>query len=179
MKKKSQFEYVKPPFKASAERDRLIERMLKMEISELLPYGDIAGIIGESAQTQRGYSIIRSAKKLLRNEHHRVFVNIANNGIKRLNDDEIVDHVTSVVVSVRRKVKVGSRELECVSYAELPVEKRTDYHLNRTLMHYVTAMVNNESIRNSRALIASQSEAVEAGNVLSLFQIIEPKKQAG
>jgi hypothetical protein len=168
-KAKIPFQQVRPPFKASAERTRLIERMLEVKIGGHLTYREITTIIGEGAQTPRGLAIIRSAKKVLRNEHSRVFVNLRNEGVKRLNDDEIIDHAATVVVTVRRKVKVGAREMQCVSYAELPMERRTDYHLNRTVLHYIHSMVNNESLKNVRALVAAQSESPQVGNVLQLF----------
>jgi hypothetical protein len=183
MKKQIEAEFVpvRPPFKASVERERLVERMLTVEIEQILDYGEITKIIGEKAQGPRGLGIIRRAKRAVRNAHHRVFVNIPNEGLKRLNDDEIIDHVSStVIIAVRRKVRVGAKELECVSYAELPLEKRAGYHLNRTLVHYIGTMVNNESLKSSRALIASQSDVVEAGNVLSLFQLVpQPETKAG
>lgn len=177
--KENELQHVRPPFKATAERQRLVERMLDMKIDEVLNYRDITALTGEKAQSERGLAIIRSAKKAVRNEYHRVFVNLRNVGLKRLADEEIVEHVGTVLVAVRRKVKVGAHELQCVSYAELPLEKRTEYQLNQTLLHYVSSLVSNESQKNVKALIASQSEDPQVGNVLQLFQIQPPKKAAG
>lgn len=167
---------VRPPFKASAERKRLVERMLEMEVGEMISYPEIEKLIGEKAQSQRGLGIIRRAKESVRKRHRLVFVNIPNQGIKRLEDEEIVEHVSStILVSVRRKVRVGSEELECVSYTELPMDRKIDYQLSKALTGYIGSLVHSRAMKNSKAVLRSHPEAADPGNVLKLFQRPETK----
>jgi hypothetical protein len=161
----------RPPFQASAERQALVEALLDIDVGGELLYADIAKLISESPQSPRGQAIIQSAKRHLRDEHRRLFTTVRTRGLKRLNNEEGLDQAgVTLTVAVSRRVKVGTRQLQCVIAAELPAEKRVDYDLAGALARAFAGMLASDNLKLARVALQSQSEDPEIGRkILGLF----------
>jgi hypothetical protein len=171
---------VRPPYKASAERQLLVEAMLKVEIGQELSYQKIGELIGEVPQGARGQAIIQAAKKHLRDEHKRLFSTIRNIGLKRLSNGESLDHAqVTLTARVRSRVKAGTRELQCVIAAKLPSDERITYDLVSAFARTSLALLSDDSWKLARQALEAQSNEPEVGK--NVFKLFEPghKEETG
>jgi hypothetical protein len=118
----------RPIFKKSLETQQL-EKLLSDETHEpVFTYEEMSKAAGVDVRDRRG--CLQSALRIVQREKGLVFECIANVGMKRANDGEIVEGRSRDVSRIRRVAGRGIKKLECVrDVAALPAERRTQMNV--------------------------------------------------
>ena len=95
-----------PTFVASMDAKRLCLLLESSYVGQLVTYKELSTAIGKDVQTE-GRSILNSARRIVQRELSYVFGTVANQGLKRLSDVEIVQTGAQTVSSIRHASRRG------------------------------------------------------------------------
>jgi len=149
----------------SIESKLLLARLSKAEVGDVIEYAELSKIAGRDVQ-HAAQGSLRTARNRVLLDDGVVFGTIRMVGIKRLDDDEIVDASIQTVSHVRRSVRRETRRLSVVDYAALDRSKQTEHNTRLTqlgvLSHFTTAVTGNKL----RAHVEQASSELSVGRVL-------------
>jgi len=162
-------ELVKPPIPASAEIDRLMERLQSMAVEQIVPYDEILVLIGEDKKKSRWRSIVQRAIRRLLNEHGIVFTAVRGIGLQRLASNGIVKQSGKSIPAIRRKVRRTRRMLDCANIEELNREDHTTYILTASMLAVIAPLTAPRFLGQLTMRAADTTQEIRPGRVLELF----------
>ncbi len=104
----------------SIDTDTLVRRLREVDVGGFVSYENLNELIGRDVQNGARH-ILRSAVMILLREDRRVFAPVRDEGLKRLNDREIVGTGLETTARIRRLARRGARKVTAVeNYDALP-----------------------------------------------------------
>jgi hypothetical protein len=162
-------EVVKPPYSASAEIERLIIRLLKVESMERISHDEISLTIGESATSPRGRNIVARARERIKREEGYVFRSITGIGYERCDDSNKLGVVSETIQSVRRKVRKGEGVLNTITLDELEAANRIVYLGHKTILGILRQGSNSKFKKAVERRLSDSSTNLGKTDLLRLF----------
>jgi hypothetical protein len=165
------FERLKPPFKRSAEAERLFEHLISRDEGQLVTYESIARLIEEDPTRGAGYAITRGVRERLIKEYSVVWFVIPTVGLQRANASEMLEISDGNLQSVKRKIRRTSRITVAASskYAELDTEQKTEFNFLMSVTGALSQLFNRAKTKEIKAKIKASQTVMESGEVLRLF----------
>jgi len=156
----------------SIESQRVIERLGQCAPGEFVSYEELSSIAGGDIQKEKRFALDTGRKRLER-DRGLVFGTIKNEGVKRLEDEEIVQTSELGINRVRRQARRSARKLVCVDFDNLSNEAKIRHNARMSIFG---ALVIVTSIKKQQAIEAGVTQAqskLDVGATLRLFGIGE------
>lgn len=142
--------------------------LLGAEIGDLITYEELSKAIGRDVRTFAQPSL-RSARQGVLVSKGIVFGVETNVGLRRLNDEEIVDSIESDRARVRRATRKSLKKLTVVKFDNLSEEKKRQHVVASAQMGAIELF----STKNATKRIASKVDAgkttIAIGETLKMF----------
>lgn len=101
----------------------LSKRLATAQFGDVINYSELSKLIGRDVQNDARGCLV-TAMKIVRRDNQIVFGTVRNVGIRRLNDDEIVDTPKAAFRRIRNISTKAGRVLACADTSKLPPEKQ-------------------------------------------------------
>jgi hypothetical protein len=162
-------EVLHPPFKRTAEAQKLEEHLADKAIGELVSYEQIEQLIGEDPQRGSGYSIVYCVRKRLLKES-AVWYPIPGLGLRRASPEEVLELVDDGFQSLRRKVARTGRVLNACDYEKLDTEGRHNFNSQRSNIGILGFLLKRPQQKQIKEFsLQFSDETFDPRNVLRLF----------
>ncbi len=147
----------RPIFVASIDTQEIARRLRLTTIGELVTYAELDKLINRSS---RRHGLFTARRELL--NECIVFAAVANEGVRRLPDEEIVQTGRSVIRKVNRASKRGMRVLSTVNYDQLATPMQLLHNASMTVLALTAATSGADSVRKIEAGVKDSSAALPA-----------------
>jgi hypothetical protein len=156
---------------ASIDTRLLFERLKKLGPGEIVPYPELAEIIGRDVQRGKGYSSALSARNMLLNESPRIVIEaVAKEGLKRLTDHECAMIGPSVINGIRRKVRKGAKKLAAVqNFDGLTREEKVAHNTGLSMLGAIQQAVSAKAVGRIEKEVERAVQAIPVSKTLALF----------
>lgn len=145
----------------------LIYGMLrKMEIGDILTKSEVVAELGRSWDTL--YPNISTAKNMVRREDGIVIKAVHKIGLKRLNDEEIVEDVLLLQKKTRRATNRTKKTLQCVNIDKLGNGKSAKLFTAMSIVSLFETITKHKSMEMLEQHV--QQAALPVGKTLELFK---------
>jgi hypothetical protein len=161
-------EIIKPPHPSAAEKARAVEFLRSAEAPS---YREIAAIICENPQGERGRHIVLAARAEL--EREGIFFSVERNkGLLRCDDNGKNKLVSNGVRSVRRKTKRLRRAQVSIDFSKLEELQKLVYSVNSTIVE----LLNQASGRKFNNTLKSKLSTGAIPERVDLVRLLKPPK---
>jgi hypothetical protein len=158
----------RPIFKPSAETEKLINRLKKMEACEILTWMEMHEVAGLADRAKLRGCLVTARKHLL-SEDQACFAAIKGIGLKRLPPGEVVDQEGTTASKVRRTVKASLRRLSTVNPDELPQQGAQQHRITSASLGAIALCVKPSNIDKVKQVFLGNGR-VDGSGALALFQ---------
>lgn len=117
-----------PDFRLSSDSLALAKALESIKINETVEYQKLSSAIGRDVQGV-GRSAMQQARKVVQRDHKMVFDVVRGVGLRRLDDDAIVDASDKSISVVRRGIRRAAKRLVCADYEALTKDKKTKHNV--------------------------------------------------
>ena len=136
----------RPTFQVSVDTQMIYDRLAKAEVGERITYAELTRLIGNDVQ-DGGRSNLESARSKLMRDDRLVFGVIFNEGVVRLNDEEIVDTARVGYSRIRSAARRNARRATCVDFESLPNEKKIEQNAALSLFGTICGILRPARIK--------------------------------
>lgn len=166
-------------FKLSPETNAVVKKLESMSIGDFASYADLSALVGGDIQGRANH-YLQSARRVLRNEKQYVFGVVTDEGVKRLNDEEIVLEGSRRILHIRRASRTAMKTLVCVSDFEAMTEETKKRH-NTTLsvLGAINLFSKPTSIKKIDNAVAGSGNRLQIGETIAMFGKTEPGAEVG
>lgn len=131
-------------FEMSPDTRLLRQRLARMGKGETITYAELSAEI--SKEVTGGFSALQSARRSLLNDEGFVFSPVRGEGLKRLNDSEIVAASDGDIVALRRRSKRAARKLSSAEFDALTEEEKLQHTAKASVLGAVAAMTTEKAV---------------------------------
>ncbi len=158
-----------PVFKASAETERVINRLKATRPGEVVTWLELHELTGyDEDERSHVRACLNTARKHLLSEDQACFAAIVGVGIKHLEPGEVVEQESTTTIRVRRSVKASLRRLSTVDPADLPPQSAQHYRMASAALGAIALCVKPASLDKLKQVTLG-SAAIDDKKVLALF----------
>lgn len=159
-------------FTLSLETKIVFDRIVKLETNELVTYEELERITGKEIRQLRG--ALGTARRRARREHRMVFGTVRKEGLRRLDDDGIVDRSLSTLSRLGKVVREGAKDMRCVEYGSLTDAGKAGYNARMSVLGAVGMMTSAPSLKRVEAGSVKAQRALDLSETLRLFGGVKP-----
>ena len=145
-----------PQFTATVQTRELAERLKRAAVGEIVPYIDLSRICGFSVQTGKGRKRLDSARDIVRREAEIVFGVVQSQGLKRLDNAEIVNLGPASRKRIARAARRTVKKIVCVDYGALSSSDKIKHNGEMAVLAVIASSARDATVRKI-------SPGVEAG----------------
>ena len=157
-------------FILSIETKQLLERLMKVEVGELITYKEMTEIVGRDVRKD-GSGIMYSAKRKALNDCQIVFITITNKGLKRASDEEIANSGASVIHKIRRTSHKGKKVLYAVNdFSALTNESKISHNAYASFLGAIDLITRPKKIVALQEMVREESDSINVTKTLELFK---------
>lgn len=158
-------------FKVSQEAKLLAARLAQAGAGEVVSYKDLSATIGANVRTARGWGVLNTARRIVREQNRAVFRAVPNEGLRRLTDEEVTVVAPAEMRNrTRRKASRTVRELVTVDYDKLPSQARTAHNVALSMAGALTLSVSPQATKRLTQACEKAQAQLPVGNVLEEFK---------
>jgi hypothetical protein len=132
----------------------LLEALSTLQVGESKSYKDLSKLIDLSVQSTQGRGYLNTARYVLQREQHMVFDVIRNEGIVRLDDEQIIDTVDKTHTKIRKAARNQVKKTICADYDSLTNDKKLKHNVTISIMGAIAEMNTNGGIKKVTAKTA-------------------------
>lgn len=147
----------KPLFVASLETQAIARRLRDIKVGEEITYSELDQLIGRPC---RQYGLDSARKELLRDRI--VFDCISGEGLKRLNDSEIVKAGSTAIRRINRMAKRNIVKLAAADYDNLKADDKLRHNTSMTIYALAAASTGHESVKRIEHQVQGSNAALPA-----------------
>ena len=103
----------RPQFLLSIDVKTCYDRLVAASVGDIIPYEQLEALVGRTVR-DKGAWILASARRRAFTQNSMLFGTISKVGLKRLNDQEIVDTATDAVLRIHQASLRAARRLTAV-----------------------------------------------------------------
>ena len=157
----------RPIFKASAETEKLIHALKKMQADEVITWMQMHEIT-ECQNRQKVRACLVTARKHLLNEDQACFAAVMGVGIKRLRADGVVEQEGTTANKVRRTVHASMRRLSTVNPEDLEPQSASRHRMTSAALGAISLCVKPSSISKLKQATIGNGK-IDGRGALALF----------
>lgn len=157
--------------KMSIDTTTLIKYLNEKNENGLITYDELNEVIGRNVQGEARGCLMTARHRLLVDEGI-VFGVVRGEGIKRLNQEEVVDASDSHIVRSRRLAKRGFDKLTrgITDFTQLPPEKRIKHNVAATLFAAIRHMTKEKSMQKLVPAVEKANGVLPVMKTLEAFK---------
>jgi len=154
----------------SIDTQMLMDRLDKMEVGDVVEYGELTGLIGRDVRpSHSAYGNLQSARHALMMEKQKVFDTVPKVGVKRADDVGIVAGGQNDLDGVRRRARKGLRKLACVKYENLPEAHKRRHDTFATQLGVLHQFSRRSTTKKIGSKVDTTQSKLPLGKTLELF----------
>lgn len=160
----------KPIREASIDARLLYQRLVKMEIGDFVSYRELGEIIGRDVQNEaRGY--LKTARIMCEREDGKTFGVIINEGLKCLNNSEIIGTAAYSIGHIKRTSVRSIKRLRCINdLASLPNDEKVKLNAYASILGVMEIMAKPKSIKKIEAKVHETQDQLPYVKTLEAFK---------
>lgn len=144
--------------KLSIDSQLIAERMMQVEIGQLVTYEVLSEVIGQDVTGDHGRGCLATARRMLQRDSQMVFDAVRGVGLKRLSDAEIVQSGARSVRRVRSAARRGSRLLTSVGdFDSLPASDKLRHNATLSVLGAIEAISSAGSVKKVEQRVTAAS----------------------
>lgn len=145
------------------------DRMKAAKIGEVITYAEIAKLVGRDVQFEDRYLIQSARRRCLRN-HRMVFAPVRGVGLKRLDDEGIINQSESGFRRLRRIARNECAKQLCVTdFEKLSREARVKQSAALAVFGTIAMFGKRKSIEKIEARVSAEPRRLSYKETLALF----------
>lgn len=158
----------RPIFKPSAETERIINRLKKMEAGDILTWIEMHEV-SQLKDRDKLRGCIVTARKHLLSEDQACFAAVRGVGLKRLPAGEVVEQEGTTASKVRRTVKASLRRLSTVNPDQLPQQGAQQHRMTSAALGAIALCVKPSNLDKVKQVTLGNGR-IDGAGALALFQ---------
>src|SRR5690349_12060809 len=150
----------------------IVKRLAAAKAGETVTYDELQKLIGQDVRPgAEAYVRLLKARDVLEKDPDKriVFAAVNKEGIKRLNDSEIVESGSSFVGLVRRTARRGLRRLTCVNYDKLTNGERVKHNAAASHLGVLHEITKPSAVKKIEAGVEKSHEKMATAKTLEFF----------
>lgn len=159
---------VKPPFRRSAEAEKVFALLEKGAIGNIVNYERLRDLVDEDPQIGSGYAIIKGVRDRLVRELGHVWFVLPGIGLKRANPDEVVELADAGIESLRRRNQRNGMLIKTIDPDQLEGEARAEFNFLSSIIGTLGLFFGRKERRQLKQ--ETVSAPIDSKKVLQLFQ---------
>lgn len=153
----------------SAETSLLIKRLKTAKVGDVIQYEELNKLISGDVQDRHRY-MLDTARRAVLNEDQIVFEAVHGEGIKRMNDEEILGVGDQSRKRIHRISKRTAKKLICSNYEKLTPEQRLEWNTHMSVMGALTAVTKPSSVQKLKSAVSVSQERLPLNKTLEAFK---------
>lgn len=168
---KQTFDVVRPPFKRSAESEKLFEHLLSLNEGVIVSYESIMLLIQEDPTRGAGYAIVKGVRERLIKDQSVVWFVIPTVGIQRATAVEMLEISDGNLRGIKRKITRTGRITKAAAsqYAELSTEAKTEFNFLTSVIGALNQFFDRGKQKQIKAKIEQTQLGLDSTAVLEMF----------
>lgn len=147
----------------------LSERLAKCEPDELVTYEELGKIIGiDDVREKRG--LLQTARRRVLNDKQFVFAAVANEGVKRLDDHNILSVGEQAICQVHKLTRRASRKLLCAKYDSLSKVDQVTFNAHISVLGALALVTKADKQKHIAEAVEKSAKQLPMASVLELFK---------
>lgn len=124
----------------------LAKRLAKAQFGELIHYKELSQMIGRNVQGDARH-VLSSARRVVLRENEIAFSVVENEGLRRMNDDELAMSYHPALRHIRRTAKKASRVVACADMAKLQPDKQREVSVGLSTVGAIELFTATKNVR--------------------------------
>ena len=153
----------------SAETKLLYGALSKAETGEFFSYSRLSALISMDVQG-RGRRYLDRARHMCLVDDEMVFGVVFNEGLRRLEDSEIVSVGEGTIGRIRRSLKRGVRKLSCINIRNLDNEGKVRMNIQLSVMGVISHVTRRKSVALIESRVRQHNDRLSIGTTLEEFR---------
>jgi hypothetical protein len=133
-------------YELSTDAKTLANMLKNVEVGMVITYEEMTKAIGRDVRGP-ARPVLVTARSIVQRENRMIFDCVRSEGLKRLNDGEIVDLSDQAMDRIRRTAKRTGKKLLCVNYDQMPREKQTKHNASLSMFGAISELSKNASTK--------------------------------
>lgn len=155
---------------ATVDTRMLYKRLSEMNPGESVSYTDLSNIIGRNVQGDARFNL-NTARKMVEREDSKTFGVIINEGVKCLEDKEIVITGGNAIDRIRRYSGRAARRFQCISdMGKLTNEEKIKLNANASILGAIAFIGRAKNIKKIEAAVMATQEQLPYAKTLDVFK---------
>lgn len=157
-------------FRLSPETNAVVKKLEQASVGESVSYADLSLCVGGNIQNKKRYHL-DSARRILLNDKQIVFGVLPGEGLKRLNDNEIVLESCRSLNRIKRATRTGARKMGCVdNYDNLPVELKQRHNSTLSVLGAIQLFTKPSNVKKIDSAVSESNGPLMIGETMGLFR---------
>jgi len=154
-------------FQPSADARLLVQHMQKAHVGQVFSYEDLSNVISRGVDGSS--TALRTALRRLLRDHDMVFACIKGEGVKRLNDAEIVAEGGTVADAIRRKANRSVERQMKADFSRLSREQQGKFTAQVSVMASIAMMTKSKQMDRIAEASPSGVKELPIAQTLAMF----------
>jgi hypothetical protein len=169
--KPENLEVVRPPFKRSAESERLYNYLSDQPEGFFISYQQINELIQEDPQKPTGYALVKGVRERLIKENSVVWFVRPKIGLQRATTTEILEISDGNLRSIKRKIVRSGEVVKTATdkYDELSTEAKTEFNFLMSALGTLKYFFNRDKQKQLKSTVNRVENVVDSKLVLQMF----------
>lgn len=159
----------KPDFEISVDRRMLTDRLRQVAVGESITYKALSEVISRDVQGPAHGALAGARETLLKNDGI-VFGTIRGEGLKRLDDSEIVKTGESAIRRVRRASRRAAQIIAIADYTKLPQEAKVQHNTHLSVLGMLATVTKSTAIKKIEGKVSQAQTALPLAATLEAFK---------
>lgn len=134
----------------------LYEHLKNLPVGTLVSYRELSVVAGRDVQSE-GASSLYTARRMCQREHQIIFGAVYGEGLKRLDDEQIVASADGDIRRIHRTARRGTRKLACADYEALDDAGRASLNAKVAVLGTLAQHSTSASLRKLEKHYANDS----------------------
>jgi len=152
----------------SVDTQVLIDRLKKVEPEQLITYAELTSAIGKNVQNGARH-LLETARRRLIHDNQILFDVVINEGLKRVQGDQIVAVGSRGVKMIGRQARRTAKKIGCIGddYHKLSKEQQHRFNGVGTILSFVSHATKEKQVAK---ISEAASEKIPMSKALELFK---------
>lgn len=124
----------------------LVKRLAKAQMGDVITYAELSAIIGSNIQNEINRTRLASARDIMLAENKIAFDVVRNQGLVRMNDENLSEHHKPVAAKIRRAAKKGIKTMLCAKTEDLSPEKQRAFSAGLSVLGAVQLFTSTKNV---------------------------------
>lgn len=155
---------------ASIDTRLVFDRLKNAKPGEVIPYKELAEILGTDPRNGKGYSSVASARRMALNQLKYAFEAVSGEGIKRLTDHEASRTGEQTLKAIRRRARLGAKKLTCVEkFESLSNDDKIAHNAALSMLGAITQATSAKTQERIESAVKEATKELPVAKTLALF----------